>query len=304
MGADLVVAIGGGSVIDLGKAVAMLLANGGDPLDYLEVIGSGRLIERPSAPLIAAPTTSGTGSEVTSNAVLASPRDRCKASLRSPFMLPSVAIVDPLLTLSCPPEVTASSGLDALTQCLEPFVSLRANSVTDAIAREGLSRAATGLRRSYFDGNDVEARTDMALCSLLGGIALANAKLGAVHGLAGVIGGTVDVPHGAACAALLVATVEANLRALGTREPGSRALEKYREAAQLLTGRIDASIEDGTAWIAETVRLLGIGTLASYGLRPEHADEVVSRARQASSTKGNPIELRDDELRGVLSAST
>jgi alcohol dehydrogenase class IV len=146
-------------------------------------------------------------------------------------MLPSVAIVDPLLTLSCPPEVTASSGLDALTQCLEPFVSLRANSVTDAIAREGLSRAATGLRRSYFDGNDVEARTDMALCSLLGGIALANAKLGAVHGLAGVIGGTVDVPHGAACAALLVATVEANLRALGTREPGSRALEKYREAA-------------------------------------------------------------------------
>lgn len=303
MGADLVVAIGGVSVIDLGKAVAMLLANGGDPLDYLEIIGAGRLIERPSAPLIAAPTTAGTGSEATANAVLASPGDRCKASLRSAFMVPSVAVVDPLLSSSCPPAVTASSGLDALTQCLEPFVSLRANPVTDALAREGLKRAATGLRRSYCDGNDLEARTDMALCSLLGGIALANAKLGAVHGLAGVIGGTVDIPHGAACAAVLVATVEANVRALRLREPASRALDKYREAAQLLTGRTDAAIEDGTAWIAETVRLLGIGTLSSYGLRPEQAGEVVSKARQASSTKGNPIELRDDELHGVLNAS-
>lgn len=302
-GVDLVVAIGGGSVIDLGKAVAMLLGNGGDPLDYLEVIGDGKPIERPSLPFIAAATTAGTGSEVTSNAVLASPEHGCKASLRSPLMLATVAIVDPLLILGCPPEVTASSGLDALTQCLEPFVSLRATPMTDGFAHEGLSRAARSLRRSYADGGDLLARTDMALCSLLGGLSLANAKLGAVHGLAGVIGGTVEVPHGVACAALLVATVEANVRALRLREPDSRALERYREVAQLLTGRADASIEDGTEWIAETVLFLGIEKLSHYGLKLEQVDEVVSRALQASSTKGNPIELQPGEVQAVLAAS-
>ncbi|MGA2530106.1 MAG: iron-containing alcohol dehydrogenase [Acidimicrobiales bacterium] len=303
-GVDLVVALGGGSVVDLGKAVAMLLGNGGDPLDYLEVIGAGHIVGRPSVPLIAVPTTAGTGSEVTSNAVLASPADGCKASLRSPFMLPTVAVIDPLLTLSCPPGVTASSGLDALTQCLEPFVSVRANPMTDALAREGLRRAATGLRPSYADGSNVIARTDMALCALIGGLALANSKLGAVHGLAGVIGGTVEVPHGAACAALLVATIEANVTALRARDPGNQALSKYQMAAQLLTGRDDAAIEDGTAWIAETVDLLAIGRLSRYGLTPEHAGEIVAKARQASSTKGNPIELRADELHAVLAAAT
>lgn len=302
-GVDLVVAIGGGSVIDLGKAVAMLLGNGGDPLDYLEVIGDGKPIERPSLPLVAAATTAGTGSEVTSNAVLASPEHGSKASLRSPLMLATVAIVDPLLTMGCPLEVTASSGLDALTQCLEPFVSLRATPITDGFAREGLVRAARSLRRSYADGGDLQARTDMSLCSLLGGLSLANAKLGAVHGLAGVIGGTVEVPHGVACAALLVATVKANVRALHLRQPGSQALDKYREAAQLLTGRADASIDDGTEWIAETVRLLGIEKLSHFGLRPEQADEVVSKALQASSTKGNPIELLAEEVHEVLVAS-
>ena len=301
--ADVVVAVGGGSVIDLGKAVAMLLGNGGDPLDYLEVIGSGHAIARPSLSCVALPTTAGTGSEVTSNAVLASPEHGLKASLRSPGMLPTVALVDPLLTLSCPPEVTASSGLDALTQCLEPFVSPRANPLTDGFAREGLRRAAAGLRRCYADGQDVQARADMALCSLLGGLSLANAKLGAVHGLAGVVGGTVDVPHGVACAALLVATVEANVRALRLREPANPALARYREAAQLLTGRDDASTEDGIAWIAETVATLGIQKLGHYGLKPEQVDEIVARARNASSTKGNPIELRTDELKAVLEAA-
>jgi alcohol dehydrogenase class IV len=300
---DLVVAIGGGSVVDFGKAVAMLLANGGDPLDYLEVIGSGRPITEPSAPCIALATTAGTGSEVTSNAVLASPEHGFKASLRSPFMLPTVALVDPLLTLSCPSGVTASSGLDALTQCLEPFVSVRANPMTDGFAREGMRRAAAGLRSSYADGSNLHARADMSLCSLLGGLSLANAKLGAVHGLAGVIGGTVEVPHGVACAALLVPTIEANLRALRLREPASPALARYREAAQLLTSREDASIDDGVSWIAETVALLGIQKLGHYGLSLEKADEVVARARNASSTKGNPIELDADELLAVLEAS-
>ncbi len=303
-GADLVVAVGGGSVIDLGKALAMLLGNGGDPLDYLEVVGDGRPIDKPSAPCVALPTTAGTGAEVTPNAVLTSPEHGLKASLRSPLMLPTVALVDPLLTVSCPPGVTASSGMDALTQCLEPLVSIRATPMTDALASEGLRRAAAGLRRSHADGNDLTARTDMAVCSLLGGLSLANAKLGAVHGLAGVIGGTVDVPHGVACGALLVATFEANVRALRARQPDSHALARYQHVARLLTSSADATIEQGSAWIEETVRLLGIPKLARYGLGPEHADEVVARALKASSTKGNPIELLPDELHAVLAAAT
>ena len=221
-GADVVAAVGGGSVIDTGKAVAMLLGNGGDPLDYLEVVGAGQKITRPSAPCVAVPTTAGTGAEVTANAVLAVPEHQVKASLRSTLMLPRVALVDPELTASCPPPVTAASGMDALTQCLEPFVSVRANPVTDGLAREGLRRAAAGLRAAYADGADAAARADMAVCSLLGGMALANAKLGAVHGLAGVVGGTAPVPHGAACAALLVPVIDANVRALRSGRRASR----------------------------------------------------------------------------------
>jgi alcohol dehydrogenase class IV len=175
--------------------------------------------------------------------------------------------------------------------------------MTDALAREGLGRAASGLRKSYFDGTDVAARTDMALCSLLGGLSLANAKLGAVHGLAGVIGGTVEVPHGVACAALLVAVIEANVRALRARGPDSQALARYGEAARLLTGRFDATIEQGIEWIGETVRLFGIPKLAHYGLTFEHAGDVVQKALKASSTRGNPISLSPDELHSVLVAA-
>jgi alcohol dehydrogenase class IV len=303
-GADVVVGVGGGSVIDLAKAVAMLLANGGDPLDYLEVVGAGRPITRPSLPCVAVPTTAGTGSEVTANAVLASPEHRLKASLRGPYLLPRVALVDPLLTLSCPPGVTAASGLDALTQCLEPFVSGQATPLTDGLAREGLRRAASGLRRAYADGSDVPARTDMALCGLLGGMALANAKLGAVHGFAGVVGGAFDIPHGLACAALLVPVVVANVRALRERAPASPALARYEEAARVLTGDPAASIEDGVTWLRETVARLGDPRLGAYGLRPEHADDVVAGAARASSTRGNPIVLAPDELHAALAAAT
>ena len=226
-GADVVAAIGGGSVIDAGKAVAMLLGNGGDPLDYLEVIGSGRAITQPAVPCVAVPTTAGTGAEVTANAVLASPEHRLKASLRSPLMIPRVALVDPQLTVSCPPPVTAASGLDALTQCLEPLVSPRASPLTDGLASEGLRRAAAGLRAAYADGEDLAARADMATCALLGGMALANAKLGAVHGLAGVIGGIADVPHGIACATLLAPVIDANVHALRSGPPGHPALDRY-----------------------------------------------------------------------------
>jgi alcohol dehydrogenase class IV len=299
-GADVVAAIGGGSVIDTGKAVAMLLGNGGDPLDYLEVIGSGRAITRPALPCVAVPTTAGTGAEVTANAVLASSEHRVKASLRSALMIPRVALVDPGLTASCPPPVTAASGLDALTQCLEPYVCVRANPVTDGLAREGLRRAAAGLRAAYADGGDLQARADMATCSLLGGIALANAKLGAVHGLAGVVGGTADVPHGVACAALLVPVIEANVRALRAGPPGQPALDRYHQAAQLLTGQAGASVEDGLAWIRETLALLQIPGLGAFGIRPGDADGIAAKAARSSSMLGNPVALTPGDLRAIL----
>ncbi|GAA4673139.1 iron-containing alcohol dehydrogenase [Phytohabitans rumicis] len=302
--ADVVVAIGGGSVLDLGKAVAMLLANGGDPLDYLEVVGQGHPIAKPSVPCVAVPTTAGTGSEVTANAVLASPAHGLKASLRAPGMIPRVALVDPLLTIDCPPAVTAASGLDALTQCLEPLVSIRANPVTDALAREGLRRAGSGLRRAYADGTDVDARTDMAVCALLGGMALANAKLGAVHGFAGVIGGVLDVPHGLACAALLVPVIEANVAALRARQPHHPALTRYAESAALLTGNAQASTADGIAWLRETLSLLQVPALGAYGLRAEHADDIVAKTAKASSTQGNPVVLEAAELHAILAHAT
>jgi len=302
-GADTVAAIGGGSVIDTGKAVAMLLGNGGDPLDYLEVVGAGRTIARPAAPCVAVPTTAGTGAEVTANAVLAVPSHQVKASLRSPLMIPAVALVDPLLTVSCPPPVTAASGLDALTQCLEPFVSVQATPLTDGLAREGLRRAGTGLRAAYADGGDLTARAEMATCSLLGGMALANARLGAVHGLAGVIGGTADVPHGVACAALLVPVIEANVRALRSAAAGPSAasvLDRYAEAARLLTGRPAASIEDGLAWIRETLTLLQVPGLAAFGLRPAQASDIAAKALVSSSMKGNPVALSHADLEAIV----
>ncbi len=299
-GADVIVAIGGGSVIDTGKAVAVLLGNGGDPLDYLEVIGSGQKITRPAVPCVAVPTTAGTGAEVTANAVLAAPEHQVKASLRSPLMIPRVALVDPELTLSCPAPVTAASGLDALTQCLEPFVSVRATPLTDGLAREGLRRAASGLRAAYADGTDAAARADMAVCSLLGGLALANAKLGAVHGLASVIGGTADVPHGIACAAVLPAVVEANVRALRSRLDGGAGLDRYAEAARLLTGQPGASVEDGLAWIRETLRLLAVPRLGAFGLQPDQAGDMAAGAARSSSMQGNPVALSHDDLRTIL----
>jgi alcohol dehydrogenase class IV len=299
-GADVVAAIGGGSVIDTGKAVAMLLGNGGDPLDYLEVIGAGRKITPPAAPCVAVPTTAGTGAEVTANAVLAAPAHRVKASLRSPLMIPRVALVDPQLTVSCPAPVTAASGLDALTQCLEPYVSVRANPLTDGLAAQGLRHAAAGLRAAYADGADPAARGEMAICSLLGGLALANAKLGAVHGLAGVIGGTAAVPHGLACAAVLPAVIEANVAALRAAPDGGPGLGRYAQAARLLTGDPAASIEDGLAWIRETAALLRVPRLGRFGIQPEQADDIAAAAARSSSMLGNPVVLPPGDLRAIL----
>lgn len=297
---DLVVGVGGGSVIDSGKAVATLLANGGEPLDYLEVIGRGQPLTRPSAPYIAVPTTAGTGAEVTRNAVLASPEHGVKVSLRSPLMLPRLAVVDPELTHSMPPEVTASTGLDALTQLIEPFVSNRANPMTDAVCREGMRRGARSLRRAYTHGDDGEARQAMSLASLFGGLALANAGLGAAHGFAGPIGGLYPAPHGAICARLLPFVMETNIGALRARASGGAALERYDEVAKILTGDPDAVAEDGIGWVQALCADLNVPPLSRYGLGEADVPRLVAQARKASSMKGNPIALADEELSAIL----
>lgn len=297
---DLVIAFGGGSALDTGKAVAALLANGGDVFDHLEIIGRGRPLEKPSAPFIAVPTTAGTGSEATRNSVLASPEHRLKVSLRSPFMLPRLAIVDPELTRDLPPAITASTGLDALTQLIEPFVCVRANPMTDALCRDGLTRAARSLRTAFDDGSNDRAREDMALASLFGGMALANAGLGAVHGLAGPIGGILLAPHGAVCAALLPHVMETNLAALRARQPDAEALRRYETVARLLTGRETAVAYDGVEWVRNLVTHLQIPPLRRYGLTPAHTDEVIEKAANASSMKANPIVLTHDELADIL----
>lgn len=299
-GCDFVIGMGGGSVLDTGKTVAALLTNGGEPLDYLEVIGRGQPITRPAAPYIAIPTTAGTGAEVTRNAVLASPEHRVKVSLRSPLLLPRLAVVDPELTYSMPPAVTASTGLDALTQVMEPFVSNQANPLTDTICREGMRRAARALRRAYEDGRDAAAREDMALVSLLGGLALANAKLGAVHGFAGPVGGMFPAPHGVICARFLPHVMEANVRALQARAPDSPALARYDEIARILTGKPTAKAADGVAWVQELCEMLRVPPLSEYGLAEQDFPAVVEKARHASSMKGNPILLTDEELERIL----
>ena len=302
-GCDVVIAIGGGSVIDAAKAVAAMLANPGELRDYLEVVGRGQPLANRSVPLVAIPTTAGTGAEVTRNAVLMAEAERVKVSLRSPLMIPTVALVDPELTHSLPPETTASTGLDALTQCIEPFVTPQANPLTDALAREGMRRAATALPRAFRDGSDAEARRDMAIASLCGGLALANAKLGAVHGFAAPLGGLFPVPHGVACARLLPPVVEANVRALREREPGSPALGRYAEVARLLTGRADAEPEDAVTWLRALAEELRVPALSTYGLGAADVPEVVEKARRASSMQGNPIVLTVPELTGALTAA-
>jgi alcohol dehydrogenase class IV len=280
-----------------------MLANPGSLLDFLEIIGRGKPLARPSAPFIAVPTTAGTGSEATRNAVLASPEHRLKVSLRSPLMLPAIALVDPQLTHDLPAGLTASTGLDALTQLIEPFVCLRANPMTDALCRQGIARAARSLRNACVNGHDAAAREDMAIASLFGGIALANAGLGAVHGLAGPIGGMFPAPHGAVCAALLPHVMEANLRALLQRQPGSEALNRYDETARLVTRSNSAGAAAGVEWVRELVSGFQIPPLAAYGITRDHTAEVIEKALNASSMKANPVRLTKEELSEVLVAA-
>jgi len=299
---DVVVAMGGGSVIDTGKAIAGLLTNSGDITDYLEVVGKGKPLQHPAVPFIAVPTTAGTGAEVTRNAVLGvrSGTKEVKVSLRSPFLLPRLAVVDPQLTLGLPQGVTARTGLDALTQLIEAYVSIRANPVTDGCCVQGIALAARSLRRVFHHGEESEPRRDMALAALFSGMALANAGLGVVHGFAAPVGGRFHAPHGAICAAILPYGMEMNLRALRGRDPRSIALRRYEEVARMLTGRPGATAEDGISWARDICREFAIPPLGVYGVGEQDVPGLVEESAKTSSMKGNPLVLTGDELGEVL----
>lgn len=299
-GADLVIGFGGGSAIDAAKAIAAMITNPGDLLDYVEIIGKAQPLPNAPAPFIAVPTTAGTGAEVARNSVITSHKDQVKVSLRSPLMLAKIALVDPALTVGLPPEITASTGLDALTQVIEPFVSVRANPMMSALCAQGIRLAARSLPAAFADGSNRVAREEMALASLYGGLALANAGLGAVHGFAAPIGGMFPAPHGVVCAALLPHVMQVNITALRTRKPGSHALSNYAEIAKILTGNPSASVEEGAEWISDLVKKLAIPGLHNFGLTQEAIAPLVEKAMRASSMKGNPIVLTREELAEIL----
>jgi alcohol dehydrogenase class IV len=298
-GCEVVIGFGGGSAMDAAKAIAALATNSGEPLDYLETIGQARPLERTPLPFIAVPTTAGTGAEVTRNAVLGSPDHGVKASLRSPLMLAKIALIDPELALDLPPHVTATTGLDTLTQLIEPYVSIRANAMTDLYCIEGMLRVAACLERAFRDGYDVAARESMSFASLLSGLALANAGLGVVHGFASPLGGMLEAPHGALCAAVLPYGMAANIRALRARDAKGEALPRYFEIARLLTGRPDATPEDAVSWIGKLCQKLAVPNLRHYGLDQGQIPELVEKAARASSMKANPIQLTSEELTGI-----
>lgn len=300
---NLVISIGGGSVIDTGKAIALLSANEGDIMDYLEVIGRGKRIESPGISMVAIPTTSGTGSEVTRNAVIGVEDHQLKVSLRSPYMLPWLALIDPELSTSVPPKVTASTGMDALTQLIEPYVSNQANPITDAFCVEGLRFATESIYQVYFDGGDLESRGKMSLASLFSGFALANAKLGAVHGFAGVLGGMYGVPHGEICASLLPAVIEVNIQSLQKNNSRFDYLSRYKRIAQILTGKNDSKPEDVIDFTRQLTSDLNIQTLSQLGVLETDYPEIIVKAAGSSSMKGNPVPLTPDEMYKILELS-
>ncbi len=299
-GPDVIIGLGGGSVIDTAKAVAMLLAQGGDPIDYAEVIGRGLPITMPSVSWVAIPTTAGAGAEATRNAVLVEPTLKAKVSLRSYLMLPSLVIIDPELTVSLPPEITAATGLDALSQLIEPYVSIKANPATDALCRAGIPLVARSLRRACEHPDDLDARGDLSLAAWWSGLALANAGLGAVHGFAGALGGLTGVSHGLLCARFLVPVCRANVEALRATSNGEPGLHRYAEIAALLTGKSNLSIDEGLDWLAVWIDTLPLPRLSVV----ENKDAIITAALRSSSMKGNPVALDHQQLSDVLALAT
>jgi alcohol dehydrogenase class IV len=301
---DVVVAIGGGSVLDAGKAIAAMIPLNESVKDYLEGVGTKPAHPGTKVPFIAVPTTSGTGSEATKNAVLSETGEKgYKKSLRHNNFVPNVAIVDPVLTVSCPPATTAASGMDAFTQLLESYLSTAANPITDALAFEGLRRVSTSLKKAYQDGSNLEARTDMALASYLSGITLANAGLGLVHGFASSIGGYFDIPHGVICSSLMAAANKATVQKLRLKKIDEGALMKYAAI-----GKIFSSLENRSAdyyidflltLIDTWTKEMDIPGLAQGGVTPPDFEKIIN----VTENKNNPVALEREEMVEILHRS-
>jgi len=303
---DVVVGIGGGSVIDAAKAIAGLLQAGESVLNYLEDVGKGLPYAGPSLPFIAVPTTAGTGSEATKNAVLSKQGEEgYKKSFRHEMLVARIAIIDPELMQSCPTDLTAAQGMDALTQLLESFVSIRANPFTDALAWSGLEAVAEGFFDACAGGGGVKAqqgRAAMAYAALLSGITLAQVGLGSVHGLAQPFGSLFPIPHGVACGTILAEATAINLEALQQRSPESPAIAKYARVARLFGARDE---DDGGAAVQlvsilrEWTERLPIPTLGHYGVSERDIERIVVNSRN-NSMKSNPVELTDSEIATIV----
>ncbi|MCM8594315.1 iron-containing alcohol dehydrogenase [Accumulibacter sp.] len=300
---DAVVGVGGGSALDAAKAIAGLLRTGNPVEDHLEGVGPELPYRGPATPFIAVPTTAGTGSEATRNAVLSAPGG-FKKSFRDEQLVAEWAIVDPDLLASCPPELIAADGLDAFTQLLESFVSLRANPVTDALARSGIMAARDALPALH-RAQSAAARAQMAYASLTSGICLAQAGLGAVHGLASPLGALFPIPHGVVCGTLVASATAGNIAALEAREPDNPALPKYAEIGRRFAMQKGLNGRDARRFLVDTLRRweeeLALPRLSAYGIAASDLPRIVAASR-GSSMKTNPVVLGDDELTGILAS--
>lgn len=299
---DVVVAIGGGSAIDAGKAVSAMLPLGGKIKEYLEGVGQK---EHPGirVPFIAVPTTAGTGSEATKNAVISEVGENgFKKSLRHENFVPDVAIVDPLLAITCPPEITAASGMDCFTQLTEAYLSEKGNSYTDALALEGIKAFKSGLLKAFLNGDDIEARTDMAFAALTSGICLANAGLGVVHGFASAIGAMVNVPHGVVCGTLMAKANEINVRELRKKSPSASALNKYAVLGEIFLDEKgkskDYCIDGFIQSLHDLTASLNIPLLGRYGVSAGYAETIC----KATDIKSNPVSLTITDLIEILTS--
>lgn len=301
--ADVIMGLGGGSAVDASKAIAGLFTNGGSARDYMEVIGKGSVITQPSLPIITVPTTAGTGSEVTKNAVVLAEKEKFKASIRSPLLIPNIAIIDPKLMQTVPPSVTATCGMDALTQLIEAYTSKKSQPLTDTLALLGVKKVSKSLLTCYRKGQLLEAREDMALASLLSGICLANSGLGAVHGFASPMGG-LRIPHGVICAALLTPTIEANIKQLTMKDSENTTLIKYAKLGEIISEKIIPSINDAhialVDYLKNLTKKLNIPTLSEFALTDSDVQTIVEKAMKSSSMKYNPIELKEGVLKEIL----
>jgi alcohol dehydrogenase class IV len=298
---DVVVAIGGGSVLDAGKAIAAMLPLNEPVKDYLEGVGTKAAHPGVKIPFIAVPTTSGTGSEATKNAVLSETGAHgYKRSLRHNNFVPNVAILDPELTVSCSPGVTAASGMDAFTQLLESYLSTEANPITDALALEGLRRISISLPLAYHDGTNLDARSNMAMAAYLSGITLANAGLGLVHGFASSIGGYAEIPHGVICSSLMAATNRVTVRKLRVGNISGDSLVKYARVGSMFCDAANKSDEyyiDFLLTLLETwTKQMNIPSLRQQGIRPTDFEKIVT----ATDNKNNPVALQKEEMLEIL----